>query len=212
MGTHEGLRARMAGRPYDNPTERAALLAHLGVSRIIPTLSYYASEKVLPHITGYRVEVLSVPTDELPIAAGDPWSAPDDHGEPHSVVRWRVYRPGTRGFLEVRWTRDREHREHWRLDDFEPENLDEFLPLVKRSLVTFSRGGRPKGSGKEYPTPASYRAAIRSQIYDRPDRAARVRTAPPWQIARWLHLGKSTMYDRNREYGVHMDDIRERRI
>jgi hypothetical protein len=75
-----------------------------------------------------------------------------------------------------------------------------------------AKGGRPEGSSKKYPTAEAYREGIRRHIYDVPDRARKLKDAPPWRVAKWLDISESLMYRRNGDYDIDLAAIRERRI
>ncbi len=81
-----------------------------------------------------------------------------------------------------------------------------------KAFAQASRGGRPKDSGKQYPTPASYGEAIQTRIYANPKRVAQLTHVAPSVIARWLGISERVMYARNSAYGLSMAAIRDRAL
>jgi hypothetical protein len=84
--------------------------------------------------------------------------------------------------------------------------------IEARPMRSGRNAGRPKRRGVRYPTRESYVGAIRALPERTSKQGWRLRELPDWRIARLLEIGTSTMYVRNRAYGITLDDIHEGKV
>jgi hypothetical protein len=134
-------------RPKNRPGELHALRHLAGIpSTVHFRVGVYDGTVIDRRWRGYAVELVMVPTDAVPISAhpvgvqklDDVYPA---FPEPLAVIRYRVWKPGHQGFLEVVW--DRRDGERYAVHDFPPSQHAE-----AESLLALARGrgkpGRPR--------------------------------------------------------------------
>lgn len=192
----------------------------LRIGRGLITWTFACPYEEMKHWRGYSFEHFGIAVDGLQEGRDGPyWRIQDDETGVYfltvQVWRRRAFYRDSRVYAEERWHPESGKRAS--LGGLEHPFTDDDLNRARRGLKLLrvsptNLGGRPTGSGKEYPTEDSYRAAIREEIYRKPQRIQRLADVPDEAIARWLMISPSLMYDRNRTYGIRMPDIRAGRV
>jgi hypothetical protein len=103
---------------------------------IILTFHFSAGEDLDPRWAGYRVEMVVLPFEILPLE--NIWHiALPPTGAHHVVLRWRLWKVGVPGYLQV-WRSRSSAKVRYRLEDFDPERPAEVEEIrrLKREVET----------------------------------------------------------------------------
>lgn len=184
--------ALLITRPRENPKEWEVLRA---LAAIKPSARWrfgvYDGEDLHSGWRGYAVEVVTIDPRELPLSAHPAWiwDLPNEP-EPRAVIRWRFWRRGQDGHLDVIW--DRRNGAQLTLRGFDPDRLAGVKDLVQPARAARRRGAPPGGGALAHYTPGRLRAEYAELAEER--RGVRLRPPTQYDMAAWLNVARTTLY------------------